>query len=82
LRLVIDYGFRHAGFNRIWGDCDLDNTASAAVMRRAGLKHEATMRHDARDHHGKLRSSLRFSLAWDEYPDWHREHGASIRPEA
>ena len=65
LKLVIDFGFRHAGFNRIWGDCDAENTASAAVMRRAGMLLEATMRQDTRDHHGKLRTSLRFSLAWE-----------------
>lgn len=81
LKLVVDYGFRCAGFNRVWGDCDAENAASAAVMRRAGLKHEATMRHDTRDHRGKLRTSLRFSLGWDEYPDWRAAHGADIRTE-
>lgn len=70
LRLLIDYGLRQAGFNRIWGDCDADNAASAAVMRRAGLIHEATLRHDQRDHHGKLRSTLRFALCWDDYAAW------------
>jgi RimJ/RimL family protein N-acetyltransferase len=81
LKLLIDYAFRCVGFNRIWGDCDNENTASAAVMRRAGLQHEATMRHDTRDHHGKLRTSLRFSLGWDEYPVWRRTHGAGIAAE-
>ena len=77
LKLVIDYGFRHAGFNRIWGDCDADNQASAGVMRRAGMLPEATMRQDCRDHHDKLRTSLRFSLAWDDYPEWRATHALS-----
>jgi RimJ/RimL family protein N-acetyltransferase len=82
LKLVIDYGFACVGFNRIWGDCDADNIASAAVMRRAGLVHEATMRHDTRDHHGKLRNSLRFSLGWDEYPAWRAAHAVTTELEA
>jgi RimJ/RimL family protein N-acetyltransferase len=82
LKLVIDYGFPCVGFNRIWGDCDVENTASAAVMQRAGLQHEATMRHDTRDHHGKLRTSLRFSLGWDEYPAWHAARAITASTDA
>jgi len=79
IKLVIDYGFRCAGFNRVWGDCDAANTASSRVMGRAGMTLEATMRHDTRDHHGKLRSSLRFSLSWDDYPAWRAAHAATTR---
>lgn len=80
VRLLIDFGFRHARLNRLWGDCDADNAASAAVMRRAGMTLEATMRHDARDHRGKLRSSLRFALAHDDYPVWRAAHALPLEP--
>lgn len=80
LELVIDYGFRVVGFNRVWGTCDAGNEASASVMRRAGLREEARLRQDTRDHHGKLRDSLQFALAWDEYPEWRSAHATNLPP--
>lgn len=70
LELLIDYGFRHLKLARIWGSCDADNAASAGVMRRAGLHEEGRLRRDTRDHHGKLRDSLVFALAHDDYTAW------------
>jgi RimJ/RimL family protein N-acetyltransferase len=78
LMLVIEYGFLHAGFNRIWGACDADNARSEAVMRRAGMREEARVRQDLRDHHGKLRDSLQFVLTWDEYSDWRLRHAGGL----
>ncbi len=35
---------------------------------------KATMRHDTRDHHGTLRTLLRFALGWDESSAWRDAH--------
>ncbi len=47
--------------------CDIDNTRSAAVARRLDFVHEATLRSDTRDHTGRLRDTLLFSLTPEDY---------------
>ncbi len=43
-----------------------------APIARPDVK--ATMRHDTRDHHGTLRTLLRFALGWDESSAWRDAH--------
>ncbi len=47
--------------------CDKENRRSAAVARRLGFIHEATLRNDARDQNGWLRDTLLFSLTPEDY---------------
>jgi RimJ/RimL family protein N-acetyltransferase len=63
-------GFDQLLLNRIHATCDADNAASAAVLRRAGLREEGRSHLDRRDHHGDLRDTLHFALTIDDYPDW------------
>lgn len=42
-RAVMDLGFRHLNFHRIFARLDEQNTASAAVCRRLGMRQEARL---------------------------------------
>ncbi len=44
VRAMISFGFREMGLNRIEARCIAENTASARVMRKAGMTHEGTLR--------------------------------------
>jgi [ribosomal protein S5]-alanine N-acetyltransferase len=63
---VIDYAFRKSGYGRIVAICDVDNLASAAVLRKVGLQQEAYLpRHKYKQ--GEWRHSLVFSATRDEW---------------
>jgi ribosomal-protein-serine acetyltransferase len=74
VRLLVHYAFDHMGVNRVWAACDADNAQSANVLRRAGLPEEGRMRAENRDHHRRLRDTLMFGLALDDYPGWAAQH--------
>lgn len=62
----------HLAFNgldaqRVVIRCDRGNTRSAAVARRLGFFHEATLRNETRDAQGQLRDTLLFSLTPEDY---------------
>ena len=44
LKLVLDFGFRQLRLNRIEAQHEVDNPASGAVMRKAGMTYEGTLR--------------------------------------
>ena len=44
LSRVIDYSFQELLLNRIEAQCETDNPASGAVMRKCGMKHEGVLR--------------------------------------
>jgi len=59
---ITRFAFEQLGARRVAIRCDLKNTRSAAVARRAGYTLEGTFRHDARDHiSGGLRDTLIFA---------------------
>jgi len=46
-RAMLDYGFDRLGLHRIWAQCNADNTASAHVLEKLGMRREAHFReHD------------------------------------
>jgi RimJ/RimL family protein N-acetyltransferase len=49
--------------------CDPRNVASAAVPRKLGFTHEATLRQRAVTSDGKLRDTMIWTLLATEYPD-------------
>ena len=59
--------FETLGANRVEIRCDALNARSAAVPRRLGFVHEATLRNDTRDHTGKLRDTFIFGMTPDDY---------------
>jgi RimJ/RimL family protein N-acetyltransferase len=61
-------GFELEGLERIDIRCDPDNRRSAAVARRLGYVHEATLRGRIRDADNRPRDAMVFSLFADAYP--------------
>ncbi len=67
VRLLCGLGFETLGANRISICCDARNLRSAAVPRRLGFQHEATLRNEHRDTEGNLRDTLIFTLTPEAY---------------
>jgi ribosomal-protein-serine acetyltransferase len=59
---LIDFGFQQCKLSRVWASCDTRNDRSLRVMERIGMQREGTHVNDARDHHGKLRSTHFYAL--------------------
>ena len=60
VRAITRFAFEHLGAQRLEIRCDVDNTRSAAVARRAGYALEARRRNTARGVDGTLRDMLVF----------------------
>lgn len=60
--LVLDFAFEHLAAKRIWATCDAKNKASVRLLERCGLKREAEMKNECRDHHGSLRDTLMYAI--------------------
>src|SRR5690606_12547425 len=78
VRMLIAYAFEFMGMNRVAASCDAHNRASAAVLRRAGMREEACQRMERRDHHGSLRDTLWFALTVSGYPEWKARHAVAV----
>jgi RimJ/RimL family protein N-acetyltransferase len=63
---MVDYGFRVVGWQRIFATCYLENEASAAVLRKIGLRQERILRQHAQ-RHGRWYDSLLFALFRSEW---------------
>jgi RimJ/RimL family protein N-acetyltransferase len=44
VRAVIDWALSQPGIHRVWAVCDVDNSASARVMEKAGMEREGLFR--------------------------------------
>ncbi|MBT2445386.1 GNAT family N-acetyltransferase [Streptomyces sp. ISL-36] len=44
---ALDIAFDSFGWHRVYGVCDVQNVASAALMRRIGMRHESVMRQNS-----------------------------------
>ena len=44
LQAVVEYALSQDSIVRVWAVCDVENTASARVMEKAGLKREGILR--------------------------------------
>jgi RimJ/RimL family protein N-acetyltransferase len=60
-------GFEIAGFDRIEIRCDPANVRSAAIPKRLGYLHEATLRGRLRDEHDRPRDAMVFTMFADDY---------------
>lgn len=60
--------FEIAGFDRIEIRCDPENVRSAAIPRRLGYVHEATLRGRLRDEHDRPRDAMVFTMFAEDYP--------------
>jgi RimJ/RimL family protein N-acetyltransferase len=61
-------GFEIAGFDRIEIRCDPANVRSAAIPKRLGYVHEATLRGRLRDEHDQPRDAMVFTMFAADYP--------------
>lgn len=66
VRGIAAFAFRELNAERLEIWCDVRNERSAAVARRVGFRHEATLRHNRRDNHGELTSAHGFGMLRDE----------------
>jgi [ribosomal protein S5]-alanine N-acetyltransferase len=64
-RQLVRWGFDEYGRHRIFGTCDPRNVASAAVLRKAGLRYEGRMRGTVRLRDGWRDSDLYAIVADD-----------------
>lgn len=65
-RGLVAFGFARLGVHRIWATCDTENTRSAHVLEKAGMKLEGTMRDDTWLR-GQWRSSRLYSILESEW---------------
>ena len=65
-RAVVDYGFRVLGMHRIWADCVADNTGSAHVLEKLGMRLEGHFR-DAEYYKDRWWDTLIYGLLESEW---------------
>jgi RimJ/RimL family protein N-acetyltransferase len=65
--LVAAFGFDSLRAQRVRIRCDAANARSAAVPRRLGFVHEATLRNECRRGDGTLRDTFEFGLTPDDF---------------
>jgi RimJ/RimL family protein N-acetyltransferase len=65
---VTRVGFEIAGFDRIEIRCDPANVRSAAIPKRLGYVHEATLRGRLRNELDEPRDAMVFTMFADDYP--------------
>jgi RimJ/RimL family protein N-acetyltransferase len=64
---IADFAVRELGARRVTIKCDAENVRSAAIPRRLGFAHEATLRRHRRHHlSGELRDTLVFARVLDD----------------
>ena len=67
---VIAFGFERLGLHRIIATCDADNTASARVLEKVGMRKEGCFREDSLMR-GVWRDSYLYAILEDEWRDGH-----------
>ncbi|HYH34364.1 MAG TPA: GNAT family N-acetyltransferase [Nocardioides sp.] len=66
-RVLLDLGFGHYGFHRIYADLDARNTASARLCERLGMRRESHRLQDFWSR-GEWTDSLQYALLASEWP--------------
>ncbi len=67
VQLLCRMAFDTLGANRVFIRCAAANTRSAAIPRRLGFVHEATLRNYTREPSGALRDDLIFAMTPEDY---------------
>lgn len=71
-RAIVDFGFSRFGVHRIWANCVADNTGSAHVLEKLGMKLEGCLR-EKEFYKGKWWDTLLYGILVDEW----KEHNQS-----
>lgn len=64
---LLDLGFNKLELEKIYAKCDSRNEASSGVMKKLGMKQEATRVHHSLDKDGKWIDMLEFAILKEEY---------------
>ena len=70
---IVDFGFRQFGVHRIWANCIAENTASAHVLEKLGMKLEGRLREN-QYFKGKWWDTLMYAILADEWKKHKRTH--------
>jgi len=65
--VIAAFAFDRLAAQRVHIRCDAQNARSAAVPRRLGFVHEATLRNECRRDNGELRDTFEFGMTPDEF---------------
>jgi len=65
--LIAAFAFDALHAQRVRIRCDAENTRSAAVPRRLGFVHEATLRNESRHSDGRLRNTFEFGMTPEDF---------------
>jgi len=63
---IVDFGFKHFGVHRIWADCVAENTGSAHVLEKLGMKLEGRLR-EKEYFKGKYWDALLYAILEQEW---------------
>ena len=63
---MVDFGFQHFGVHRIWADCVAENTGSAHVLEKLGMKLEGCLR-EKEYFKGKYWDALLYAILEQEW---------------
>jgi len=66
LKKALEFGFKTIGYNRIEAICDVENTASAKVMEKCGMKFEGVLRQYIVKH-GQFRDVKSYAVLREEF---------------
>ena len=69
IKAATSYTFRHFDIVRIYAEPFDDNTGSRIALKKAGFKHEATLRKNVVKN-GVVKDSCVYSVLKDELPSW------------
>ncbi|HEX5324870.1 MAG TPA: GNAT family N-acetyltransferase [Capsulimonadaceae bacterium] len=77
VKLLCGLAFEHLFANRVFIKCDSNNTRSAAVPKRLGFVHEATLRNAGKTPTGELRDTMIFAMTPLDYQaaPWYKDEG-------
>lgn len=70
---MVDFGFNHLGVHRIWAACIAENTASAHVLEKLGMKLEGRFREN-RYFRSRWWDSLYYGILAEEWDIRRQEH--------
>lgn len=76
-RAITEFGFETLGLHRIWAHCIAENTASARVLEKVGLRREGRLR-DKEKFKGRYWDVLLYGML---ATDWAGTNGSARNPE-
>ncbi len=71
--VIVDFGFSRLGVHRIWADCVADNTGSAHVLEKLGMKLEGRLREN-QYYKDRWWDTLLYGILADEWTSHKRDH--------